>query len=73
MEALSHQSPKPETWADQFLDSLQSQRQRVRGFLAEHHARLERAEAALEAELRRLEEGVENATSPDQASAVEGP
>ncbi len=59
METLPPQSPNPETRAEQFTGLPQSQRDQMRDSLAAHCARLERAEAALEAQLQRLEENTE--------------
>jgi hypothetical protein len=70
METLPPQSPSPETWAEQFLGSLQAQRDRARDFLAAHHARLERAEATLGSQLRRLEQSAELQRQPIQAQSA---
>lgn len=69
-ETLPQESPSPEAWAEQFLESLQAERERVREFLAANRVRLERAEAALEAEIERLEQRVEAAEAQPSAPRV---
>ncbi|MCE5269289.1 MAG: hypothetical protein LLG00_15535 [Planctomycetaceae bacterium] len=64
---MSQQSLTPESWAEQFIGSLQTQRDRVHEFLATHQARLERAEATLQAEIQRLEEMAANPVGPAPA------
>lgn len=56
-------SANSESWAEGFAASLHAQREGVRRFLASHQAKFDRAEAALEKEIERLEAAsVENQT-----------
>ena len=52
MEMLLLPEPGPTTWAEQFVASLQAERDRAAEFLAAQQARLERAEAVLEEQLQ---------------------
>ena len=67
MEMLLLPEPGPTTWAEQFIASLQTERDRAAAFLAAQQARLERAETVLEEQLRQ-----QPGKSPSTAAATAG-
>lgn len=56
MEAPPLPTSNPDNWAQQFAESLDEQRDRVRDFLAAQHGRIERAEKELAEQLHRIAE-----------------
>jgi hypothetical protein len=72
MEMLPRQSPSANDWAEQFVKSLQAQRDQAGEVLARYQARFERVQAVLEQQMCRLEEAA-GVASPAAAATGAAP